>query len=120
MTGIYGSHPEDRYFAGELSEYFGREEQSELEAEAIEEQVKFSMERGQEFDPYHPENFGEALAQLGDNEVNTLSSFVGAAMDAGLKNDHTNHAALCCLKLFVENYYKRVAEANARGGFNGR
>ena len=96
-------------FNADHARYYAQQEAAERRAAMVEQRTKDLMQVGEEYHPWSFQNFEEAIANAPDSDRVLMFTYIAAAVDQGLKNDHTNHLALVGLRQLVERYWTKCA-----------
>ena len=115
MSGIYGSHMEDRHFEGLLNAYLDKVDEAEEYDEYIEEKVKGIMAEGGDYYPYTFDNFQEAIAEASGKELLDITNYL-AVCDTFNGNDDTDNELLFkAINSTVKAYWYDAAKKHVEG-----
>lgn len=114
MSGTTIDRASDRAFRVDLNAHLEAERASEIRAELLDEQAKDLTQPGQEFYPWTFAHFEEAMENSPHGYRALLFATVAAAVGLDLKDDNSNHMALCSIRQMVEKYWLKCALHHVR------
>lgn len=109
MFGTNTASIERKAFRSALNRFLDAEAAAERQAELIEEQALYLVQKGQEFYPWTFDHFEEAIGNAPNGDRIAMFATIAAAVDLHLDNHHANHIALTAVKQLMEKYWMKCA-----------
>ena len=111
MTGIYGNSAEDRHWEKMLHQHLAEQDDT-ARKEFIEQAVENYLRVGGDFEPFVPDNFAQALGEIGKVDAYIISAFCFTAW-MNDKNEFSQASAIRNLNKYVVGYWTYQATAQA-------